>query len=89
MKFSEMTYTRPDIDALLATCKALAAKAAAAPDGDALVDVYYEQSRAFADYTTASQLANIHYHLRHPATLLGRPNRTSLTPTAPPWPMPR
>ena len=23
--------------------------------------VYYEQSRAFADYTTASQLANIHY----------------------------
>ena len=30
MKFSEMTYTRPDIDALLATCKALAAKAAAA-----------------------------------------------------------
>ena len=43
MKFSEMTYTRPDIDALLADCKALAAKAAAAPDGDALVAVYYEQ----------------------------------------------
>ena len=61
MKFSEMTYTRPDIDALLADCKALAAKAAAAPDGDALVAVYYEQSRAFADYTTASNLANIHY----------------------------
>ena len=61
MKFSEMTYTRPDIDALLADCKALAAKAAVAPDGDALVAVYYEQSRAFADYTTASQLANIHY----------------------------
>ena len=55
MKFSEMTYTRPDIDALLADCKALAAKAAAAPDGDALVAVYYEQSRAFADYTTAEQ----------------------------------
>ena len=61
MKFSEMTYTRPDIDALLATCKALAAKAAAAPDGDALVAVYYEQSRAFADYNTAANLANIHY----------------------------
>ena len=28
---------------------------------DALIQVYYEQSRAFADYTTASQLANIHY----------------------------
>ena len=25
------------------------------------IQVYYEQSRAFADYTTASQLANIHY----------------------------
>ena len=61
MKFSEMTYTRPDIDALLARCKQLAAKATDAPDGDALIQVYYEQSRAFADYTTASQLANIHY----------------------------
>ena len=30
MKFSEMTYTRPDIDALLARCKELTAKAAAA-----------------------------------------------------------
>ena len=61
MKFSEMTYTRPDISALLARCKELAAKAAAAPTGQALVDVYYEQSRAFADYNTASQLASIHY----------------------------
>ena len=61
MKFSEMTYTRPDIDALLARCKQLAVKAADAPDGDALIQVSYEQSRAFADYTTASQLANIHY----------------------------
>ena len=56
-----MTYTRPDINALLARCKQLAAKAADAQDGDALIQVYYEQSRAFADYTTASQLANIHY----------------------------
>ncbi len=30
MKFNEMTYTRPDIDALLAECRQLAAKAAAA-----------------------------------------------------------
>ena len=30
MKFNEMTYTRPDIDALLARCRELAAKAAAA-----------------------------------------------------------
>ena len=54
MKFSEMTYTRPDIDALLARCKELAARAAAAPDGDALVKLYYEQSEAFAEYNTAS-----------------------------------
>ena len=61
MKFSEMTYTRPDIDALLARCKELAAKAAAALDGDALVKLYYEQSEAFAEYNTAANLANIHY----------------------------
>ena len=61
MKFNEMTYTRPDIDALLARCKELAAKAAAAPDGDALVRLYYEQSEAFAEYNTAANLVNIHY----------------------------
>ena len=61
MKFNEMTYTRPDIDALLARCSELAAKAAAAPDGDALVRLYYEQSEAFAEYNTAANLANIHY----------------------------
>ena len=61
MKFNEMTYTRPDIDALLARCKELAAKAAAAPDGGALVKLYYEQSEAFAEYNTAANLANIHY----------------------------
>ncbi len=61
MKFNEMTYTRPDIDALLARCRELATKAAAAPDGDALVRLYYEQSEAFAEYNTAANLANIHY----------------------------
>ena len=61
MKFNEMTYTRPDICALLARCRELAAKAAAAPDGDALVRLYYEQSEAFAEYNTAANLANIHY----------------------------
>ena len=43
MKFREMTYTRPDIDALLARCKELAAKAESAASGEALVAVYYEQ----------------------------------------------
>ena len=48
MKFNEMTYTRPDIDALLAKCKERAAKAAAADSDEAIVAAYYEQSRAFA-----------------------------------------
>ena len=61
MKFNEMTYTRPDIDALLARCRELAAKAGAPPHGDALVRLYYEQSEAFAEYNTAANLANIHY----------------------------
>ena len=33
----------------------------ARPSGEALVAVYYEQSRAFADYNTAANLASIHY----------------------------
>ena len=61
MKFSEMIYTRPDIEALLAQCREFAARAAAAPDSQSLTALYFEQSRAFADYTTASQLVNIHY----------------------------
>ena len=80
MKFNEMTYTRPDIDALLAECKQLAAKAAAADSDEAIVETYYEQSRAFADYTTASNLANIHYTAT-PVTPTGKPSRISLTPT--------
>lgn len=43
------------------TVQAAGCQGADAQDGDALIQVYYEQSRAFADYTTASQLANIHY----------------------------
>ena len=61
MKFNEMTYTRPDIDALLTRCKELAAKAASAASDEEIVAVYYEQSHAFADYNTAANLASIHY----------------------------
>ena len=41
--------------------KELAAKAASAASGEELVEAYYEQRRAFADYNTAANLANIHY----------------------------
>ena len=84
MKFSEMSYTRPDIDALLGQCKALAAKAAGAASGEELVNVYYEQSRAFADYSTAAQLASIHYTC-DTRDAYWKASRTSLMPTAPPW----
>ena len=37
MKFSEMPYARPDIDAILARCAQFAADAAAADSDEALV----------------------------------------------------
>ena len=84
MKFSEMSYTRPDIDALLGQCKALAAKAAGAASGEELVNVYYEQSRAFADYSTAAQLASIHYTC-DTRDAYWKAEQDFLMPTVPPW----
>lgn len=63
MKFSEMKYERPDIGATLALCDALAQKAAAAASDEELIAVYYEQDKAFSAYSTAAQLASIHYSL--------------------------
>ena len=70
MKFSEMPYARPDIDAILARCAQFAADAAAADTDEALVKVYYDQSAAMADYSTAANLANIHYTCDTPRRLL-------------------
>src|SRR5699024_11001062 len=61
MKFSEMPYARPDIDAILARCRQFAADAAAAPTGEALDKVYYDQSAAMGAFSTSANLANIHY----------------------------
>ena len=61
MKFSEMPYARPDIDAILARCRQFAADAAAASTGEALAKVYYDQSAAMGAFSTAANLANIHY----------------------------
>lgn len=61
MKFSEMSYARPDVDALLTLCAQLAQKVEKAASGEELVELYREQSEAFADYNTAANLANIHY----------------------------
>ena len=61
MKFSEMPYARPDIDAILAQCRQFAADAAAAPTGEALAKVYHDQSAAMGAFSTAANLASIHY----------------------------
>jgi len=61
MKFNEMTYTRPDISALLEKCRGLEDQVRAAQSGEEIIALYYEQSRAFADYNTALNLAYIHY----------------------------
>jgi M3 family oligoendopeptidase len=61
MKFSEMKYERPNIEAILALCEELAAKAAAADSDEAIIAAYYEQDKALSAYNTAAQLASIHY----------------------------
>ena len=52
---------RRDIDAILARCRQFAADAAAASTGEALAKVYYDQSAAMGAFSTAANLANIHY----------------------------
>ena len=61
MKVSESPSARPDIDAILAQCRPIAADAAAAPTGEALAKVYYDQSAAMGAFSTAANLASIHY----------------------------
>ena len=61
MKFSEMPYQRPDLDAVLAGCTDLAARLAAAADGEELVRLYREENDFLAHYRTAQILASIHY----------------------------
>ena len=63
MKFSEMPYQRPDLDAVLTGCADLAARLAAAADGEELVRLYREENDFLAHYRTAQVLANIHYTL--------------------------
>ena len=56
-----MSTTREVRVSVFHTVSCLPSIAAVAPDGDALVRLYYEQSEAFAEYNTAANLANIHY----------------------------
>ena len=63
MKFSEMHYTRPDIDALLAQCAQLAQKAAAASSGEELV---LRAERRFCRLYHRRQPGEHPLYLRHP-----------------------
>ena len=57
MKFSEMHYTRPDIDALLAD----APRRPLHFRRKSWLPCIMSRAPLFADYTTAANLVNIHY----------------------------
>ncbi len=61
MKFSEMKYTRPSLDAALRESAALEAKAKAAASGEELVAVYRAVDEFESHWGTMARLANIHY----------------------------
>lgn len=61
MKFKDMPYQRPDLQAILDTCTAFAARISAAETPQALAALYREENAYLAHYKTAQVLANIHY----------------------------
>ena len=61
MKFSEMTYTRPDLQKVLAECADCAEKIRRADTPEKLVELYREENKIMDHYRTAAILAEIHY----------------------------
>jgi len=61
MKFSEMPYKRPDLEALKASLKDMTARLAAAESYEAARAVFLEQENASRKVETAATLA----HIRH------------------------
>ena len=61
MKFSEMTYTHPDLDRVLADCSDYAARIRAAATPEELIELYRAENKTMAHYRTAAILAEIHY----------------------------
>ena len=61
MKFSDIPYIRPDLDATLAGFAALTEKITAAATPDALLALYKEENEQYAHFVTARVLASIHY----------------------------
>ncbi|MFI3168700.1 MAG: M3 family oligoendopeptidase [Faecalibacterium sp.] len=63
MKFNDMPYARPDIDALLAQLADYVKQAEAAQSEATLLELFWAQDKTLAHYATAANLANIHYTL--------------------------
>ena len=61
MKFSEMTYTRPDLQKVLADCADCAEEIRRADTPEKLVELYREENKIMDHYRTAAILAEIHY----------------------------
>ena len=60
MKFNEMPYQRPDLDALLANYKPLTEQVKTADSGQ-LHEIYRQHCKLAADYETANNLASIRH----------------------------
>ena len=63
MKFSEMPYVRPDMDAIKAQATALTEQLTAAPDYAAAKAVFLTYQEAFKEFTTHSTLAEIRHSI--------------------------
>ena len=61
MKFSQMPYARPDVDAVLAEYARLAQRAAQAQNGAELVQVYREHDKLNSHYATQATLVEVRH----------------------------
>ena len=59
MKFSEMTYTRPDVNALLAQLEALTARVREADSAAGQLAAYKERDALMSHFNTLSSLCSI------------------------------
>ena len=62
VKFEEMTYVRPDLDAAAASCQAAIDAAAEAESTDAILQAVWDFYGVYDEFTTNYNLAYIRYH---------------------------
>ena len=62
VRFSEMTYTRPDMDAVAQVCQAAIDAAVEAESVDAILEAVWDYYDAYNTFNTNYDLAFIHYH---------------------------